>query len=172
MTRHHLPSLHLNPGELYIGKKPALISTILGSCVAVVMFHPTSAIGAICHSLLPDCQCHEEPCLGKSCRDCFRYVDCSVVHMVNWFRDQGAPPWELQVKLFGGSDMFDHNMGDRSVGQQNIRIAREVIEKEGMRLLALDVGGNRGRKIIFNSMTGEVFMKRLRSSQGQALKAG
>ena len=34
-----LPQAHLKPGELFVTQEPQWISTVLGSCVAVTMFH-------------------------------------------------------------------------------------------------------------------------------------
>jgi chemotaxis receptor (MCP) glutamine deamidase CheD len=43
----------LKPGELYIGKEPAVVSNILGSCVSITMFSERLGAGGICHALLP-----------------------------------------------------------------------------------------------------------------------
>ncbi len=71
---------------------------------------------------------------------------------------------EIEVKVFGGSDMFsaDDKPGiGIAVGAQNVEMALTVIEREELRLLVSDVGGYRGRKIVFYTHTGEVLLKRL-----------
>jgi chemotaxis receptor (MCP) glutamine deamidase CheD len=54
-----------------------------------------------------------------------------------------------------------------SVGQLNICTAFQVLEMERLRVAASDVGGLRGRKILFSAHTGEVFLRRLRKSDNR-----
>ena len=155
----------LKPGELFLGEEVAQIETLLGSCVAVVMFSPRCRVGAVSHSMLPSCR-NEEPCASR-CLQGPRFVDCSIQRMLEWFLKKGIMRSELVVKLFGGSDMFsaDQDRVHKGIGQQNIDRALQVLEQEGLHLAASDVGGVRGRKIIFKTHTGEVFLKRLRHSE-------
>lgn len=144
-----------------------MVSTLLGSCVAVTMFSQRLGAGAICHGLLPSCK-GVKPCVCDNyCLEGKRYVDCSIIRMLGWFRENGVAQEEIDVKVFGGSEMLSATASTTraSVGQQNIAIAFQVIEKENLRVSASDVGGLRGRKIIFSAHTGEVMLKRLRKSE-------
>jgi len=53
--------INLQPGDIFISEKSALISTLLGSCVAVTMFSPRLGVGAISHGILPSCK-GKKPC--------------------------------------------------------------------------------------------------------------
>jgi chemotaxis protein CheD len=159
--------IYLKPGDIYISNKPALISTLLGSCVAVTMFSPRLGAGAISHGILPSCK-GKKPCEDDEyCREGVRYVECSIMRMLGWFMLNGVAREEIDVKVFGGSDMLSvpEITTKASVGRQNIAMAFHVLEKEMLRVSASDVGGLRGRKIIFSSKTGEVLLKRLRNSE-------
>jgi chemotaxis protein CheD len=71
---------------------------------------------------------------------------------------------EIEVKVFGGADTFSAAPGGRrgfSIGQRNTEIAMQSLKKEGLSILSLDVGGATGRKLFFNTHTGEVLLKRL-----------
>ena len=84
--------------------------------------------------------------------------------MMEIFRSLGIDNDEIEVKLFGGSDMFPSDGGKSTamnVGKQNIESALQGIELEGLKLTTCDVGGSGGRKILFYTHTGEVFLKRL-----------
>lgn len=166
MDNQETPSqVFLKPGEIYFAERPTLISTLLGSCVAVTMFCPGLRTGAICHGLLPACK-GKKPCERlEFCREGVRYVDCSIMRMLGWFMEYGITREEIDVKVFGGSDILSapEIKTETSVGRQNIAVAFEVIEKEMLSVSAVDVGGLQGRKILFSSNTGEVFLKRLRN---------
>jgi chemotaxis protein CheD len=74
----------------------------------------------------------------------------------------GVNPAQLEVKMFGGADLLPYSESRFiSVGRRNVEIAREVLLAEGLTLLAEDVGGGRGRKIIFHTHTGDVWRKHL-----------
>jgi chemotaxis protein CheD len=153
----------LQPGEICMADRPTVITTLLGSCVAVTMFSPQRGVGGICHGLLPSCR-GEKPCrCDEYCLEGIRYVDCSIMRMLAWFRDNGIPREELVVKVFGGSDMlpYGESVKKATIGRQNIDVAFRMIEQEMLKLAASDVGGERGRKIIFSSSSGEVLLKRL-----------
>ena len=158
-----LVPVYLKPGEFCIAERPTLVTTVLGSCVSVTMYSPSRSIGAICHGLLPNCR-DDGPCTNE-CGNAFRYVDCSVKLMIDEFRKKGVPGRELLAKIFGGADMFspsERRSRPATVGSQNISTAIDILKAEGIRVVKSDTGGDHGRKIIFNSQTGDVYLKRLR----------
>ncbi len=151
-----LPTLLLKPGELFIVEEPCVVWTLLGSCVAVTMVSRRIGVGAICHALLPSCK-PQDRC---DCPERFRYVECAIRGMLREFACRGVPYAAIEVKLFGGADMF-HGPGGDGVGGQNIAKAKNVLAEEGMQVSAFDGGGLQGRKILFYPHTGEVFLRRL-----------
>jgi chemotaxis protein CheD len=158
-----LPQVFLKPGEMLFCTDPAMVTTVLGSCVSVTLYHPLHRIGAICHGLLPICR-NKADCDG-SCTEGLRYMDCSIRKMMKSFESKGIKPRELQVKIFGGADMFGDSSPDRSrinVGAQNITTTLMMLEDFGVTPCSSDTGGGMGRKIIFISNTGEVFLKRVK----------
>jgi chemotaxis protein CheD len=151
----------LQPGEIYLCKGAAVVTTILGSCVSVTMRHAKSGISAICHGLLPSCS-KKEPC-KDFCPGKFKFVECSIKKMLEKLDACGINRAGIEIKMFGGSDMFDVQSEriSKTVGRENVRIAQETIESEGMKIAAFDTGGTQGRKIVFFTKTGDVFLKRL-----------
>ncbi|MDX9709480.1 MAG: chemotaxis protein CheD [Trichloromonas sp.] len=148
-----LPKIYLKPGELTINEHPAEVSTVLGSCVAVTLYSPRHIVGAICHAMLPRG--------GEG--GGFKYVDGALRHMLDTFDRLGIPRNEIEAKLFGGSDMFPvlHPTKTNTVGRQNIAMAQQLLQEEGLIPRVADVGGGQGRKLVFYPHTGEVFLKRL-----------
>jgi chemotaxis protein CheD len=148
-------TVYLKPGELIFCEHETLVTTVLGSCISVTMFHPKSRIGAICHALLP-----QEKAKGEA----FRYVDTSILNMLERFAGYGISRTRIEVKLFGGAEMLIASRNSNrsvTVGSKNIEIALQVIKTEQLRLVASDFGGTQGRKIYFHTHTGEIFLKRL-----------
>lgn len=152
-----LPSFFLKPGEIFIADRPCVVSTLLGSCVAVAMYSRALSVGAICHAFLPSCRVDGH----TGCPERFRHVECAVNGMLAEFGRRGIHRGALEAKIFGGAEMFGFNDGGRGVGKQNIAMARKILEAEGIQVTASDLGGMEGRKIFFCPHTGEVFLKRL-----------
>lgn len=157
--------VYLKPGELYFGDKFAEVTTVLGSCVAVTMHHDGSGLSAICHALQPTCQ--TAAVCNESCLDqCLRYVDCVIPRMVENFRAHGVRPGSIQVKLFGGAAIIGSQQARSShlsVGQMNVMAAMEIIQARNLKLEVANAGGYVGRKIIFNTRTGIVWVKKFQN---------
>ncbi len=145
-------NIFLKPGEVYVSKKPAVVSTILGSCVAVTLFNARMRVGSICHALLPKGRAGENGNLD--------YVDNAVHYMIRRLLAFGIGREEMEVKLLGGADVIECQESSKvTVGQLNIQSALEVIEKEGIRLAVSHVGGKKGRRVRFYTDTGSVLLK-------------
>jgi chemotaxis protein CheD len=157
-----LPDLNLQPGELYLARSPAILRTILGSCVGVTFWSKRLGAGALCHGVLPRCPANWPP--DSNPADGHRYVDFSIRYLAQQFDALGARRSELEVKVFGGSDVLpvDRAAGSKpTVGAQNCAAAVEVLAEEGFTVSAADLGGQRGRRIHFHTGTGEVLLHRL-----------
>lgn len=147
--------VYLKPGELFIDSDPALVQTVLGSCVSVTMYCMRNRFGGICHALLPSGNA-DEPC---------RHVEGAIGVLLEQMLQRGSRYEWLEVKLFGGSNVLGlANDQRRSVGEQNVARARELLQALKLDLKAADTGGMRGRKLFFNSGTGEVFVRKVRNS--------
>jgi chemotaxis protein CheD len=158
-----LPDLNLQPGELYLARGPAILRTILGSCVGVTFWSLRLGAGALCHGVLPRCPLDWRE--AATPEEGARYVDFSIRHLARQFDALGASRRELVVKVFGGADVLpvaDAERARLSVGAQNRQAAAEVLAEEGFTVAASDVGGRRGRRIHFHTGTGEVLLHRLR----------
>lgn len=173
-----LPTIYLKPGEAHLGYAPARVVTVLGSCVAVIMYHRGQRLGAICHAVMPSLT-EARTTTGRP-QDAYQYVDSSIETMLTFFDQRGIKRREIEVKIFGGAALF---AGSRAaapavaVGPRNVETALAVIKANALNLKAWNVGGHRGRKVIFYTETGEVFTKfvapneGLVSIQGQGRKA-
>jgi chemotaxis protein CheD len=130
-------------------------------------------MGGIFHALLPRRADYERQAASHK-YPVYRFVDTALMAVHDEFIRIGARPGHLQIKVFGGAEVLipeELCLENRSVGAQNVRAAFETIQKLGLRITASDVGGNRGRKIIFLTHTGEVLLKRLRAKEEKSLKS-
>ena len=160
---HSLPRLHLNPGALLVTRQAQWVVTVLGSCVAVTMFDRASGLAAICHAMLPRAPGSALPASDDEQR--LRYVGQVLPAMLALFQDRGVRRGRIETKLFGGANMFtwrEPRVGDYKIGEANVAAVRQLLEREGLQVAAENTGGRRGRKIFFNTGTGEVLHQFIR----------
>ncbi len=67
----------------------------------------------------------------------------------------GALRGGLRARLFGGACITEGLLGRaRDLGEQNVLAVREALRSAGIRIASEDVGGARGRKVVFCTDTG------------------
>jgi chemotaxis protein CheD len=147
----------LQPGDMYFGDSETRIRTLLGSCVAMTLWHPLRRIGGMSHCLLPG--------TGRNVpagQLDGRYVDEAIAWLMREAIRQGTRPTEYQIKLFGGGDMFASSaaLSHSSIGQKNAIQALSVLGKLGLSVLTQDLGGSVSRSLIFDVASGDVWVRR------------
>jgi chemotaxis protein CheD len=155
-----LPEVYVQPGESRTVQEPSMMRTLLGSCVGITFWAPRLGLAALCHPMLPHRPAKADRAGVSTGR---RYVDFAIRDLARQFDASGARRGEVQVKLFGGCDVLP--VAKKSlrptVGKLNYESALRVLESEGFSVSASCLGGSCGVTILFNTRTGEVFLKRL-----------
>lgn len=163
MNMLRVDAVYLKPGDFCIALRPTVVKTVLGSCVTVTMYSARTKIGAACHALLPTCREDQGPqCSTRTCQTASRYVECIIPEMARRMQEKGMVLSELEIKLFGGADMMMDSLADHQrVGSQNVLKSKMILARMGMTIKSSDVGGGAGRKLIFDTRSGDVWIKRL-----------
>jgi chemotaxis protein CheD len=143
---------YLHPGELFVSEQPTLVTTILGSCVAVCLFDPIARVGGMNHYLLP--------VAGRERST--RFGDVAIPALLEGVLSRGASRAYLQAKVFGGACVVACFRGNRRhLGEENAELALLALEREGIPVLDGDVGGNQGRKLLFRTDEGTAWIRML-----------
>lgn len=150
-----LPTVFLQQGQVFFDQRPHLVTTVLGSCVAVCLWDKTRGYGGMTHSVLP------APLQGDVPSP--RHTEVAVSHLVQAMIDQGSQVSDLRAKLFGGASLFSLARADLSVGTANVRAALAALRHHRIPLLAQDVAGNSGLVIRMDTGIGEVWLRRISS---------
>jgi chemotaxis protein CheD len=165
-----LAEIYVQPGESRLITEPAILRTLLGSCVAVAFLAPARGVGALCHPMLPACPA-ELRGEGES-KASHRYVDFAIRSLARRFDELGIEREDVMVKLFGGADVLQvsKDASRSTVGQMNRETALRVLHEEGFSIAASSLGGSSGLTLRFDTSTGEVLVRRLRRT-GQEVRA-
>lgn len=142
--------IFLNPGELGCGHAHEVFGTLLGSCVAITLWHPRRRLGSICHFILPEAPALRQPD-GRYGRTAFAQMLADLAH-------NRVRPQECVAKIFGGGAMFSDSQV-QDVGARNIAMARRLLAEAGLSPAAENVGGDGYRRLYFDVASGEVWIK-------------
>lgn len=148
----------LHPGELHFARKPTIIHTLLGSCIAITLWHPYRRIGGMCHYLLTNRNQYER---ARNHPEGY-YATDAVSYFLRQAKNNGCRPGEFEAKLFGGGNMFDgvqERLGSINVARVNAAEGRRLLEDNGFSIKAADVGGSRYRKVYFDLSSGFVWVQ-------------
>ncbi len=139
---------YLKQGELAIVSGDTKVFTILGSCVAVVLWDEQSKIGGVNHYLLPNWN-------NKGAPD-VRYGDVAVTELHDKTILSGAIKRRLVAKIYGGASLLNFETSGFNIGQRNIDVARQQLKELHIPVVEEEIGGKTGRKILFDPQTGYV----------------
>jgi chemotaxis protein CheD len=143
-----LKKVNLGIGGIYVTGEPAEVSTVLGSCVSVCLFDESRGIAGINHYMLP------HPHEGRA-GDVGRFGELSIPDLFERMRRLGA------TKVFGGARMLAQFSTFSGISEANVEVAMVFLKRFQIRIVATDVGGTRGRKIMFRTDTGRVFVRQV-----------
>jgi len=144
------------PGQFIITSVPAVIVTVLGSCVSVCLFDKILHLGGMNHYLLPG---NEEDEAGNPNRGL-----TSTRMLIRSMLNRGSKIENIEAKIFGGCNSLYRNNDMFKIGERNSDVAKEVLSEYGIKVTAQHVGGCQGRRIEFDSSNGKVRLKLLRET--------
>lgn len=148
----------LYPATLYASKIPASITTVLGSCVAVCMWDTINNIGGMNHYMLPFWN-------GDGLASP-KYGNIAIHKLYEKMIALGAEKRFIIAKVFGGGHVLNTKNYNISfdIGRRNIELAELMLDELKVPIIKHSVGGKNGRKIKFNTFTGEVLLKLINQS--------
>jgi chemotaxis protein CheD len=145
---------YLIPGKIFAAAQPFAISTIVGSGLALCMWDSTHSIGGANHFMLPN---GPEDDVNAS-----RYANVANPGLLQRMLELGADRETLEARIFGGSlptVTFGHEA--ESLGHRNVDAVTHFLRMQGIRLVQSEVGGTRGRKLVFHTDTGRALSQQL-----------
>ena len=136
----------LESGFIFVATKPTIISTVLGSCVSVCIYDRKRKAGGMNHFKLPFI--NEK---GKTTA-CYGNVATQV--LIRMMLDGRSKIKHLEAQIYGGA--YNPKVSPKDFGHENVMVARKVLDRKKIRVVSEDVGGQKGRKIVFNTSTNEI----------------
>ncbi|MBI5643255.1 MAG: chemotaxis protein CheD [Deltaproteobacteria bacterium] len=135
-----------------------MITTVLGSCISVCLWDAALHFGGMNHYLLPFWN-------GDGLQTP-KYGNVAIPMLVEKMISLGSSRGNLRAKVFGGANILENSSGLLNIGARNISFAETALIENRIMVLGKDIGGTAGRKVMFLTSTGEVFVKKVVKGQG------
>jgi chemotaxis protein CheD len=134
-----------HPGELEV-------TTLLGSCIAVCLWDPSRACGGMNHYMLPLWNGEGLPTP--------KYGNVAIEKLIEKMLQFGCLKRNLIAKCFGGASLIADATDLMQIGARNFDVAEELLAIHQIPIVAREVGGQRGMKVIFNTQSGVAWVGR------------
>lgn len=147
-------TVYLQPGQLLAVDQPTTITTILGSCVAIAFWDTRREVAGLNHYMLP-----HPVTRGDSSP---RFGSFAFLKLVAAMERFGVPRDRLRAGVFGGACVMEafRRDGDH-IGARNVELARRLLADASIPVVQVDLGGRRGRKLVFDAPAGAVEVRLL-----------
>lgn len=136
----------LKPGFIFLATRTTVISTVLGSCVAVCLYDKKRKVGGMNHFQLPY--------IGNGAQSTARYGNVATIALLRMIIQDGSEVRDLEAQVLGGA--YNPKIALTNIGDENVGMARKILAGQRVQIASEDVGGERGRKVLFNTTTNEV----------------
>jgi chemotaxis protein CheD len=138
-TINGFPTMSIVGGEFAISSDSSnvAIKTLLGSCVAMMIYDTVNQIKGMNHFLLPT---------TNSSSDSYKYGLSSIETMLNEMYKLGTKKSNLQAKIAGGAHILKAH--DNKIGDKNVDFAKSFCKSEGIPIISEHVHGEHGRVIM------------------------
>lgn len=142
----------IEPGYVYMPASPTRLCAVVASGVGITMYDRRRRIGGMAHYIRP----YRQKNLSTAA-----FAAPAITALSRFFLDTGSVAADLETHFYGGAVNPDAEGFEPGVSEDNGRIGIEVLEKLGIPLTGKDVGGERARKLVFHSGTGEIMMAKV-----------
>lgn len=139
----------IEPGYIYLPTVPTNLYAVLGSCVSVCLWDKKLKIGGMNHFLYPSISSKE--------KTTSQYGNVATLQLIQMMEKAGAKTNSLLAQIIGGATP-PFPAKNKDIGKRNVEIAKKILNNRGIKIVSEDVGGNMGRKIVFNSYTGHLMI--------------
>lgn len=140
-----------------------LRTTGLGSCVGVTLYDPIKHLIGMAHVMLPSSE------LARGPINVAKFADTAIPELIRKLEELGALRSRLVAKMAGGAQMFAFaTQSDlMRIGSRNVEACEGQLKKFQIPIVSQDTGGNVGRTIEIDSLSGILYVRTVNQGEKQ-----
>lgn len=140
--------IRVSIGEANVGKAGEKLFTVVGSCVAVMLYDKVEKIGGMIHIMLGYSK-------GNQDNIC-KYADTGIPFLINMMIKKGAGRHRLMgAKISGGAELLMKS-DTHNVSKGNVEAVKKILTEQQIKIIKSDCGASHGRRITFDIDSGKV----------------
>lgn len=143
----------VKPGFISIPDEDTLLYTVVGAGVVVTIYDMEKKIGGMSHFIRPKRQ--------KKTDLTTHFALPALIGIIATLENKGSKSQNLEAHIFGGAENKDAKGYIKNLSKLNTEAAIKILEKKNIRISGIDIGSRMGRKIMFNTKTGETVIARV-----------
>lgn len=142
----------VQPGYLAVCSDPTMISVVCGNGVVVFLRDRIKKIGGVAHYIYPRTE--------RRGRPSNYHAEVAIKSLVRCLLNAKANATNFEALLFGGGHLRGYA---KKRADQTVKNSRKILRRLNIQIVSEDCGGSLGRKIVFNSYSGEVIVLKTRN---------
>ncbi len=147
-------TLSVGVGDIKIAKAPTVITTYLGSCVAVCLYSARHKVGGMLHLMLPQSRPSKDGAALKK----EKYADTGIPELLRQLKVIfNIEKENFVAKIFGGASILTNVR--QHIGDENLKAVHDILNDLKIPVIGSHVGGDRGYKIEFDVGAGKVLCR-------------
>jgi len=136
------------PGHIAVSDEPTLLCSVCGNGVVVTIWDKFKRTGGMAHCIFPKRGWGEGPTNY--------HASVAIPLLIKQLKEiGGASTHNLEAQLFGGGNL---NGFSRRRAEKVVNSARRLLRKMSIPIVSEDTGGSLGRKVVFNTYSGDVVL--------------
>ena len=148
-----LKNILVSPGDICFPNEPSSLSAVTGSGIVMTVFDSKRKCGGMCYFI--------RPLRDNPTEDSPLFACPSIIGLLNKFLVAGSNLTSLNAQLHGGAENPKAKGYTAELGSQNAKAAKEILELKKVHIGGEGVGGTYGRKIVFNTSSGETMIAKV-----------
>jgi len=151
--------------QIAVGSVGDVLRATLGSCVGIGLLWHERALYGLAHCLLPGDGASARTDAGPPGIGA-KYVTQAVPSLLRLMGITDEARASIEAVLAGGANMMSYPVTPRheAIGEQNVRVARQLLGELGLRVVHHDVGGECGRQLVIDCARHEYRVRRFARS--------
>lgn len=133
--------------------EPTVVMAVLGSAVAITIYDPIMQMGGMNHFVLPELKTGDSPTA--------LYARPATMKLIKMFSELDTHIAGLEAHIFGGGYPPSASEDQKAIGEANVSEAEHLLTANGIRIVGKETSGQYGRKIMFNTFSGEVIIAKV-----------
>lgn len=138
----------ISPGYIAVSDEPALLCSVCGHGVIVVIWDRIHQAGGIAHCIYPR--------TGWGKKSTNYHADVAIPSLLRQLTHSNPSLNGCEAQLFGGGSQ--HGRAVQRRADKIIRVVKKILRKHNIPVVSEDVRGSTGRKIVFDTYSGDVFV--------------